>query len=93
MGEANMILILVILACIYVCLPWYVTMVISLVNTFIPDPVPLVDELFMYLVTIIRIKRAMEDFSYYSKKKKILIVLVILLIVAGLILLIKNILG
>ena len=88
-----MLLILVILACIYVCLPWYVTMVISLVNMFIPDPVPFVDELFMCLVTILRIKGAIEEFSYYSKKKKILLFLVLLLAAVGLILLIKNIFG
>lgn len=57
------IIILFLLACIYIALPLWVKLLVLLVNSFFPDPIPVLDEVLMAVAIIrdiLKIYKAMQ---------------------------------
>ena len=52
-----MVVILIIVALIYCSLPWYVEFAAWLINLFIPDTLPFIDELLMFVPIVSKIKK------------------------------------
>lgn len=67
---------MVIAALIYLYLPWYVQSAVWLVNVFIPDSIPFLDELIMFIPIAYKIK---SIFSLSEFLRKYGIVLAVLL--------------
>ena len=65
-------LVLIISALIYICLPWYIQLAAWIVNLFIPDPVPILDELLMLVPIFTKIKRIAVLSEFLRKYGKIL---------------------
>lgn len=74
-GAAGMFLI-AIAALVYICLPWYAQSVIWLVNVFIPDSVPFLGELLMFVPVAYKIRRIIRISEFLQKYGKVLAVLV-----------------
>lgn len=68
--------VLIIVAFIYICLPWYIQLAAWVINLFIPDPVPVLDELFMFVPVLLKIKRIIVLSEFLRKYGKILLILV-----------------
>ena len=58
---------MIIAALFYLCLPWYVQSAIWLVNIFISDPIPFLDELIMFVPIAYKIKKII-DISEFLRK-------------------------
>lgn len=58
---------MVIVALVYICLPWYLQTGVWLVNLFIPDPIPFLDEVIMFVPIAYKIKRII-DISEFLRK-------------------------
>lgn len=67
---------MVIAALIYLYLPWYVQSAVWLINVFIPDSIPFLDELIMFIPIAYKIK---SIFSLSEFLRKYGIVLAVLL--------------
>lgn len=59
--------VMIIAALFYLCLPWYLQSVIWLVNLFISDPIPFLDELIMFVPIAYKIKKII-DISEFLRK-------------------------
>lgn len=68
-------IVMIIAALFYICLPWYVQSAIWLVNLFIPDPIPFFDEIFMFVPIAYKIKKIIGISEFLSKYGIILAVL------------------
>lgn len=66
--------VLVIVAFIYICLPWYVQLAVWIINLFIPDPVPVLDELLMLVPVLLKIKRIILLSEFLRKFSMILLI-------------------
>ena len=66
---------MVIAALVYICLPWYVQSAVWLVNLFIPDPVPFLDEIIMFVPIAYKIKRIIDISEFLRKYGIVLAVL------------------
>lgn len=73
---------MVIVALFYVCLPWYVQSVVWLVNIFIPDPIPFFDELIMFVPIAYKIKKIISISEFLRKYGIVLAVLIGIVIIA-----------
>ena len=51
-----LIAILVLVAIVYCCLPWYIELACFIINLFIPDTIPIIDELLMFVPIVRKIK-------------------------------------
>lgn len=67
---------LIIAAFIYICLPWYIQLAVWVINLFMPDPVPVLDELLMLVPTLLKIKRIIDLSEFLRKYGKILLITV-----------------
>lgn len=65
--------VLIIAAFIYICLPWYLQLAAWIINLFIPDPIPVLDELLMLVPALIKIKRIFVLSEFLRKYGKILL--------------------
>ena len=65
----------VVAALVYICLPWYVQSAVWLVNLFIPDPVPFLDEIIMFVPIAYKIKRIIDISEFLRKYGIVLAVL------------------
>lgn len=65
----------IIAALFYICLPWYVQSAIWLVNIFIPDPIPFFDELLMFVPIAYKIKKIIGVSEFLRKYGIVLAVL------------------
>ena len=82
------IIILVILAFVYVALPLWAKFIVLIINSFIPDPIPVLDEVLMFAATIndmIKIQKAMLIPQWIRSHKvlSICIILGIVLLIAA----------
>lgn len=68
-------IVLIIVALIYICLPWYVQMAIWIINVFMPDTIPVLDELAMFVPMVVKIKRIIQLSEFLRKYGIILAVL------------------
>lgn len=68
-------LVLIISALIYICLPWYIQSAVWLVDIFIPDPIPFLDELIMFVPIACKIKKVFDISEFLRKYGIILAVL------------------
>lgn len=73
-GIVDMI-VMVIGALFYLCLPWYVQSAIWLVNIFIPDSIPFFDELLMFVPIACKIKKIITVSEFLRKYGIVLAVL------------------
>lgn len=66
--------VLIIVAFIYICSPWYIQLAAWVINLFIPDPVPVLDELLMLVPALLKIKRIIVLSEFLRKYGKILLI-------------------
>ena len=66
---------MVIAALVYICLTWYIQSAVWLVNLFIPDPVPFLDEIIMFVPIAYKIKRIFDISEFLRKYGIVLAVL------------------
>ena len=66
---------MVIAALVYICLPWYIQSAVWLVNLFIPDPVPFLDGIIMFVPIAYKIKRIFDISEFLGKYGIVLAVL------------------
>ena len=72
---------LIIIAIIYCCLPWYLEVACFIVNLFFPDPIPLLDELLMFVPIVRKLKRIIAISEIIQKYGKIILTVIALLAV------------
>lgn len=75
-------LMMIIAAFFYICLPWYFQTAVWLVNLFIPDPIPFLDEILMFVPMVCKIKRIFVVSEFLRKYGVVLAVLLGIGIVA-----------
>lgn len=75
-------IIMIIAALFYICLPWYIQSAVWLVNLFIPDPIPFFDELLMFVPIAYKIKRIIDVSEFLRKYGVVLGVLIVLGVIA-----------
>lgn len=66
------IIIIFFLACIYIALPLWAKLLVLLVNSFFPDPIPVIDEVFMAVALIkdlLKIYKAMKIMEWIRMHK------------------------
>lgn len=68
-------LMMIIAAFIYICLPWYFQSAVWLVNLFIPDPIPFLDEVIMFVPIAYKIKKIIDISEFLRKYGIVLAVL------------------
>lgn len=66
---------MIIAALIYICLPWYFQSAVWLVNLFIPDPIPFLDEVIMFVPIAYKIKKIIDISEFLRKYGIVLAVL------------------
>lgn len=66
---------MVIAALVYICLTWYIQSAVWLVNLFIPDPVPFLDGIIMFVPIAYKIKRIFDISEFLGKYGIVLAVL------------------
>ena len=66
---------MVIAALVYICLPWYIQSAVWLVNLFIPDPVPFLDGIIMFVRIAYKIRRICDISEFLGKYGIVLAVL------------------
>lgn len=79
-----MIIFLVFIAIVYFCLPWYIELACFIINLFIPDTTPFIDEFLMFVPIISKIKKIILLSEILRKYGKIILALILALI-AGII--------
>ena len=70
------IIILIFLAFVYVGLPLWAKLIVYIINSFVPDPIPVVDEVLMLasiLADILRIYKAMAIVEWMRAHKVLLL--------------------
>lgn len=67
------VILLIIIAIVYCSLPWYVELACWFVNLFFPDPIPLIDELLMFVPVVGKIKNIILVSEFLRKYGKIVI--------------------
>lgn len=60
-------IVMIIAALFYICMPWYVQSAVWLVNIFIPDPMPFFDELIMFVPIAYKIKNIIGISEFLRK--------------------------
>lgn len=78
--EGNDMIILVIMALIYCCLPWYIEVVIWLVNLYIPDAFPIIDEVLMFVPMVSKIKKAIDLYDFFEEYGKIILAILVVVV-------------
>lgn len=90
MAVIGVIVVLCILGAIYNELPLIVKLIILAINALVPDPIPVVDELFMTVSIISHVGKLLKFAEFAEKaadfkdKHPVLLVLIVLLIIAAL---------
>lgn len=63
-------ILMIIAAFAYIGLPWYIQSVVWLVNLFIPDSIPFLDELIMFVPIAYKVKRIFDVSEFLRKYAK-----------------------
>lgn len=82
-------IILVLLAFVYVALPLWAKIVVFIINSFIPDPIPVLDEVLMIVAiinNILRLNKALIIWEWMRKHKILSICLILVIIISSFIL-------
>lgn len=69
-------IVMIIAALFYICLPWYVQSAVWLVNLFMPDPIPFLDELLMLVPIVYKIRRIISVSEFLRKYGIVLAILI-----------------
>lgn len=71
---------------VYLCLSFPVQLIFLLLNSFVPDPIPYIDEIIMYAGIIKKIINAVNIIDWIKKYPKISIIIgsVLLILIIGL---------
>lgn len=76
-----MVIVAVLILAIYLASPIVGKIALLLVNTVLPDPIPFVDEIIMWIGLIMNLIRLMEIAEFIREHKKAIIVTLVLLFV------------
>ncbi len=71
----GVVFIMILAALIYICLPWYFQTTVWVVNLFMPDPIPFLDEIIMFVPIAYKIKRIFDLSEFLRKYGKILAIM------------------
>ena len=64
---------MIIFLLIYVCCPWYIQLLLMILNIFIPDPIPILDEVIMVVSTYIKISKSIKALLFFEKHPILLV--------------------
>lgn len=64
--------IMIFAALVYICLPWYFQTAVWVVNLFMPDPIPFLDEIIMFVPIAYKVKRIFDLSEFLRKYGKFL---------------------
>lgn len=76
-----LIFILIFVAIIYCCLPWYIELACFIINLFIPDTIPIIDELLMFVPIVRKVKNIITLSEILRKYGKIILTVILALLV------------
>lgn len=76
-----MTIILIIIALIYCALPWYIEAATWLVNLFIPDTLPMIDELLMFVPIVSKLKKIIKLADIIERYWKVMVFALIVVVV------------
>lgn len=84
-----MVIGLIIVAIIYCALPWYIEIIAWIINLFLVDTVPLIDELLMFVPMISKIKKISKVAEILEMYWKWIVVLIVLALVIAIYVIVK----
>lgn len=87
------ILIYIVIIVVYICLPLPLQIVGFLLNTYIPDPIPVLDEVIMFIAMIKKLNNLIEAIDFWTSLEtwqKVLLVLTVIGAIVGIVFLIKH---
>ena len=73
-----MFVVIIVALLIYICLPWPLQIILFAVNFFLPDPIPVLDEVIMLTSIFSKLKFFTRISDMYEKHKALTIFLVVL---------------
>lgn len=82
-------IILLIVALIYCGLPWYYELAIWIVNLIIPDSIPYIDEILMFVPIVSKIKKIILLADFFEKYWKIIVGVLIIIVILIIVLLVS----
>ena len=74
--------ILIIMALIYCFLPWYIEAVIWLINLYLPDAFPIIDEVLMFVPMISKFKNAIDLYNFFEEYGKVILIIIAIVVAA-----------
>lgn len=75
-----MVVFLIVLALIYCTLPWYIEVIAWIINLFLADTIPFIDELLMFVPIVSKLKKLYEITDVLEKYWKIILLIIVLII-------------
>ena len=76
-------IVLIVLAIIYIVLPIWVKILVFIVNAFVPDPIPFLDEIAMLAGMLVHLARINMILEFISEHKVLAFFLFLVLIALG----------
>ena len=78
--------------CVYWVAPFPIQIILLIVDAFVPDPIPAIDEIFMLLAVVNRIKKYIA-ISNFIKTHKILTALLLIVVIVGTVFAVQGLIG
>ncbi len=78
--------------CVYWVAPFPIQIILLIIDAFVPDPIPAIDEIFMMLAIVNRIKKYVA-ISYFIKTHKILTALLLIVGIVGTVFAVQGLIG
>ena len=78
--------------CVYWVAPFPIQIILLIIDAFVPDPIPAIDEIFMMLAIVNRIKKYVA-ISYFIKPHKILTALLLIVGIVGTVFAVQGLIG
>ena len=69
------------MALIYCFLPWYIEAVIWLINLYLPDAFPIIDEVLMFVPMISKFKNAIDLYNFFEEYGKVILIIIAIVVV------------
>lgn len=85
-----MTIVLIIIALIYCALPWYIEVASWIVNLFIPDTLPMIDELLMFVPIVSKLKKIIKLADIIERYWKVMIFTLVVVVVVVVVVIILN---
>ena len=77
---------MIIFLLIYVCCPWYIQFLLMILNIFIPDPIPLLDEVIMVVSTYSKISKSIKALLFFERHPILCKLIILVFLVSAVIL-------